>query len=75
MVERPSGNLHELTGPRAPHMFKVCRRQDLGKLGDIEEQNATAEAFPGNLPPSGGDVMVVVREFVHARAVHQVFTA
>ena len=64
-----------LTGPRAPHVSKICLRQDLGKLGDTQEQSALAEAFPGNLPTSGGDVMVVVKEYSQARSVHQVFTA
>jgi len=65
----------QLTGPRAPHLFKVCLRKDLGKLGDCEETNIPAELLPGNHQPSGRDVVVVVREHMHCRTVHQVFTA
>jgi hypothetical protein len=65
----------QMTGPRAPHVFKICLRKDLGKLGDTGEQSTLAEAFPGNFPPSGGDVVVVVKEYLHARSVHQIFTA
>ena len=65
----------QMTGPRAPHVFKICLRQHLGTLGDTQEQSTLSEAFPGNFPPSGGDVVVVVKEYLHARSVHQIFTA
>ena len=65
----------QLTGPLAPHLFKVCLRKDLGKLGDHEETTTPADVLPGNLQPSGGDVVVVVKEHMHCRTVHQVFTA
>ena len=35
----------QMTGPRAPHVFKICLRKDLGKLGDTGEQSTLAEAF------------------------------
>ena len=68
-------NYSQLTGPRAPHVFKVCLRQDLGKLNDSGERDTQADALPGNPPPSGGDIVVVVREHMHSPIVHQVFTA
>ena len=63
--------LSKLTGPRAPHVFRVCLRSDLGGVAD----DVTVEPFPGNLDPCGGDVVVVVKEYMHSRSVHHMFTA
>jgi hypothetical protein len=64
-----------LTGPLAPHSFRVCRRKDLGHCSrDRAETDVRAEPLPGH-PQQGGDVVVVVKHYMHSEAVTQVFTA
>jgi hypothetical protein len=65
-----------LTGPLAPHSFRVCRRQDLGQCSrDRAEVDVRAEPLPGHPQEQGGDVVVVVKHYMHSEAVTQVFTA
>jgi hypothetical protein len=65
-----------LTGPRAPHSFRVCCRKDLGRSSDDRsERDARTEPLPGNHPAQGGDVVVAVKHYMHSKAVSQVFTA
>jgi hypothetical protein len=65
-----------MTGPRAPHSFRVCCRKDLGRSkDDRSELDARPEALPGNPREQGGDVVVAVKHYMHSRAVSQVFTA
>jgi hypothetical protein len=66
----------QLTGPKAPHSFRVCTRLDLGKCtGGHGELEVRPEPIPNGPPESGGDVVVVVKHFMHSRAISQVFTA
>ena len=64
----------QLTGPQAPHVFKVCKRRDLGKM-DHKEARTQTDPLPSNFVPSGDDVVVVIRAYMHSRDVLQVFTA
>jgi hypothetical protein len=65
----------KLTGPRAPHSFRVMRRQDLGVCSrDRSETDTKPESLPGH-QDAGGDVVVVVKHYMHSKAVTQIFTA
>jgi hypothetical protein len=65
----------QLTGPRAPHSFRVCRRKDLGVCSrDRSETDAQPEPLLGH-ENAGGDVVVVVKHYMHSNAVTQIFTA
>ena len=66
----------KLTGPKAPHYFRVCSRLDLGNgTGGRGEVGVRAEPLPNGPPESGGDVVVAVKHYMHSKAVSQVFTA
>ena len=66
----------QLTGPNAPHSFRVCTRLDLGKCtGGHGELEVHPEPIPNGPPESGGDVVVVVKHYMHSRRLCQVFTA
>jgi hypothetical protein len=66
----------KLTGPLAPHSFRVCRRQDLGHCsGDRGEVDVRVEPLAGFPLAEGGDVVVVVKHYMHSKATSQVFTA
>ena len=62
----------QLTGPRAPHVFLVSRRQHLAAL--VHGRCAPADAAP-SMSPSPTDVMVAVKEYMHNDKAYQVFTA
>lgn len=62
--------ISSITGPRAPHWFKVCIRSD------VEEHIvAAAEPFPGGHRPASGDVLVVIKHHMHDADVLQVCSA
>ena len=62
--------ISNITGPQAPHWFKVCRRLDMDFLSV-----AGAEPFPGGGPARGGDVLVQVKQWMHDEEILQVCTA
>jgi hypothetical protein len=69
-------NFSQLTGPRAPHSFRVCTRLDLGNCtGGHGELEVRAEPLVNGPPERGGDVVVVVKHYMHSKRVSQVFTA
>lgn len=70
--EQMNVKFSQLTGPRAPHVFMVTRRQYLALL--LEGKGPPADPAPG-IPPWATDVMVAVKEYMHNNKPYQVFTA
>lgn len=69
-------NFSKLTGPLAPHSFRVCTRLDLGKCtGGHGELEIRPEPLPNGPAEAGGDIVVVVRHYMHSNVVSQIFTA
>ena len=69
-------NFSQLTGPRAPHSFRICTRLDLGNCtGGHGELEVRAEPLVNGPRERGGDVVVVVKHYMHSKRVSQVFTA
>ena len=69
-------NFSKLTGPLAPHSFRVCTRLDLGKCtGGHGELEVRPEPLPNGPAEAGGDIVVVVRHYMHSNVVSQLFTA
>ena len=58
--------LAKLTGPSAPHYFRICSRRDLGMgapgCPGNEEMTAPRSAWPGAPAPHGDDVVMVVKQ-------------
>jgi hypothetical protein len=74
--EEISLHFSKLTGPMAPHSFRVITRLDLGKCtGGHGELEVRPEPLPNGPPESGGDIVVVVKHYMHSRVLCQVFTA
>ena len=68
-------NLSRLTGPEAPHWFRICRRKDLGTLPNTQAERTTPwQVFPGNAPAAADDVMLVVKDRMASPDVLQVLT-
>ncbi len=62
--------ISKITGPRAPHWFKVCLRSD------VEESIVrAAEPFPIGVRPAGGDVLLITKHFMHDPEILQVCSA
>ncbi len=60
--------ISHITGPKAPHSFHLCLRQDLS----CEELHAEATSWPGSPPPHGGDLVVALRSNMSDRKPFQV---
>ena len=68
-------SLSRLTGPLAPHFFRLCRRRDLGAApGGGSETALPAQPLPGAPPPALDDVMLVVKDRMADQQVLQVAT-
>ena len=67
--------MSNLTGPTAPHVFRVCLRRDLGSGTEAAaERGVVVQPLPG-LRPHGDDVVIVIKAFMSSPQVHQVITA
>ena len=67
--------LNNLTGPSAPHVFRVCLRSDLGCTAEnAAERGVAVQPLPG-LIPHGDDVIIVVKAFMSSPQIHQVIVA
>lgn len=64
-------SFNQLTGPRAPHVFMVTRRQHLERL---VEGRVQIDPTP-DIQPTATDVMVAVKEYMHNDRPYQVFMA
>jgi hypothetical protein len=63
----------QVTGPGAPHWFRVCLLQDLGEMRDGAAQTSvTLRSMPGMSAARQDDVVVVVKERMASRDVLQV---
>ena len=68
-------HLINLTGPSAPHVFRVCLRSDLGCTAEnAAERGVAVQPLPG-LIPHGDDVIIVVKAFMSSPQIHQVIVA
>ena len=66
--------MSRLTGERAPHYFRICRRHDLGQGCDLAAEKAVAAEQHRGSQPSGGDVMLVIKHYMHSAQVSQILT-
>lgn len=63
-------DVSNMTGPRAPHFFKVCQRSDL-----VDESTAArCERLHQGHRPAAGDVVLVTKHYLHDTEVLQVCT-
>lgn len=71
-------DLSNLTGPEAPHYFRICHRRDIGlgspNCSGNEESKAPRSAWPGAPEPALHDVVMVVKSRISSLKVLQVVT-
>ena len=69
-------SMSALTGPEAPHYFRICRRRHLGTMsahGDAAaEAGASHRADHRGYPPTGDDVVLVVKDRMASIEVSQI---
>lgn len=64
-------SLSHMTGPNAPHWFRVCLLGDVG-AAHVSEQDVPVSSPAGMPGPDPGDVVVVVRSRMASPSVQQV---
>ena len=68
--------MSNLTGPEAPHYFRICLRSQIGhagRLGDgASEISACGAADHRGYPPRPGDVVMVVKDRMASAQVSQI---
>jgi len=69
-------SFNNLTGPDAPHYFRLCLRSDVGRDAPLphnakDELSCTTDAFPG-CSAKPGDVMLVVKARMHSLRISQI---
>jgi hypothetical protein len=69
-------SFNNLTGPDAPHYFRLCLRSDVGRDAPLphnakDELSRTTEAFSG-CSAKPGDVMLVVKARTHSFRISQI---
>lgn len=60
-------DLSDLTGPRAPHWFHICKRKDL----DLHEFDAPQTSWVGAPAPCSDDIVVAVKDRMASLKPHQ----
>jgi hypothetical protein len=69
--EETGVSVSQLTGPQAPHWFRVCCLSDVG--AQEQEESAVAVTSPAGLPPAHpDDVVLIVKDRMASTTVRQV---
>lgn len=66
-------SMSNLTGPEAPHWFRICHRWHLGLASDgLRELDVSCTSWDGAPPPDGQDVVMTVKDRMASPMVSQV---